>query len=157
MPSNTYKFSMNERVQFSLTISDILTGLEYETDDEMSNIRHGNGEQGRETETLPFEVGFNTPETICFTRTSNDSLNTHRVKDWIAFSNSVFGNARFYGVTIRIFVHYPNQLVRSFHKPIFKSAVGFQKFGIRDQTRFWRMLLKGKVKGIGIWLRSKNR
>ena len=111
--------------QLSLDTLDILTGLEFGTEDEISSIRYGSGMQGQDVENVPLYVGYNTPDTICFTRMSKDSLNTQRVLDWMAFNNSIFGNDQFENYDLQIFVHYPQQLLRSFHKPVFKKTIDF--------------------------------
>merc|ERR1712020_576677 len=93
------------------------------------------------TNKIPLEKGYSTSETICFTRTTDESLDTLRTHDWLAFDKSVFGGEKFKNVILEIFVHYPHQLMRSFHKPVFKSSLG-------ETTDFWTKLLKitiGKV------------
>ena len=126
--------------QFSLKISDILTGLEFETDDTGSSMRYSSGRQEEEVEIIPVHVGYNTPDTICFTRASNDLLNAQRDFDWLSFNNSVFGNTNYKNVDLQIILHYPQQLLRSFHKPIFKSKVT----GVKEtwqNIEFWKKLL----------------
>ena len=145
IPADVDKFHDVDTAQLSLELSDILTGLEFETDDALSSIRQGSGRQGREVEETPFYIGYKTPDTICFSRTSNDLVNTQRFLDWIAFNASVFGNDRFKDVDLQIFLHHPQQLLRSFHKPIFKSKVGYEKNEIfldSNQEEFWDKLLK---------------
>ena len=117
---------------YYLKLTDILTGLEFRTLDDITNIEHGKGKPGKMQQILFhdtfdkmfFRVGFNTPDTICFTRRSRDLLNTQRVKDELFFNTSILGRSEFQNVDIQIFVHYPQQLMRSFHKPAFKWTVG---------------------------------
>ena len=111
--------------QFAVKMSDILTRLEFVTDEDMTGIRIDSSGQGNDVEKIPMHVGFNTPDSVCFTRTSIDSLNTQRAFDSMAFSNTVLRNDRFKQTDFQIFVHYPQQLLRSFHKPAFKSTVAF--------------------------------
>ena len=141
IPPNVEDFRNIDTKQLSLKISEILTGLEFETDDPMSSIRYGSGRQGREVENIPLYVGHNTPDTICFTRTSTDFLSTVRVFDSLAFNKSVFGHEQYKDVDFQIFLHYPQQLMRSLHKPIFKSQVGF-KMPKYDSSEFWDKVLK---------------
>ena len=120
LPVNLRDFPDVDIGTFSLKISDILTGLEFLTDDDMTSTRHGTGSQGQETEKMPFYVGYKSPETVCFTRASKDLLSTQRIHDGLDLSTSVVGNPRFQDVLLQIFVHYPQQLLRSFHNPVFK-------------------------------------
>ena len=82
------------------------------------------------------EIGYRTPNTICFTRPSNDSLETIRRYDRLDFDRSIFENEKYQNVELKIFVHYPQQLLRSFHKPVFRSTLGEQK----NDNKFWSNL-----------------
>ena len=46
--------------------------------------------QGEAVQNIPLHLSYKTPDTVCFTRTSNDLLQTQRVLDWIAFNRSIF-------------------------------------------------------------------
>ena len=133
---NDYKSLDVER--YSLKISKMLTGLEFVTQPENTSILYGSGELGKRVYKIPLDKSHNTSDTICFTRTSEEQIGTLRTYDWLAFSKSVFGNKRF---ILQIFVHYPQQLMRSFHKPVFRSIIS-------ETTDFGTKLLKitiGKV------------
>ena len=67
--------------RFSLKISEILTGLEFKTQPEYKNISHGTDMVADMLDKLTLEEGFNTSDTACFTRTSDDSLGTLRTYD----------------------------------------------------------------------------
>ena len=123
IPVDPVHFADVDVENFTLKMSDILTGLEFVTDDDMTSIRYGSGTKGKETYNIPFYVGYKTPDTICFTRASGDSVNTQRLLDWLAFSPSVLGKPEFQDVVLQIYVHYPQQLLRSFHNPAFKSTL----------------------------------
>ena len=130
---------------FSLKASDIVTALEYGTEHEKTSVRHGRSAAGNEkfklVDKIPLQVGYNSSDTVCFTRTSDDSVNTLRTYDWLAFNNSVFGNEKFNKVDLRIYVHHPHQLMREFHRPVFRSKLGS---GATSQVNgdFWSKLLK---------------
>ena len=109
--------------KFSLKMSDILTGLKFVTDDDMASIRHGVGTPREEIDKMFDGVSYKTPDAICFTRASRDSVNTQRLYDWLAFSPSVLERPEFQDVRLKIVVHYPQQLMRSFHNPAFQSTV----------------------------------
>ena len=81
--------------KFSLKISEILTGLEFATQSEDNSIRYGSGNIGKMVNEMPFEEGYKTSDTICFTRTSDDSLGMLRTHDLLAFNKSAFSNKKF--------------------------------------------------------------
>ena len=61
----------------------------------------------------------------------------------------MFGNERYNNVDLRVYVHYPQQLMRSFHRPIFRSTLGLGKTG-QDQQDFWEKLLKITISKVTI-------
>ena len=127
--------------RFSLNITEILTGLEFGTQCEDKSISHGSGEKGYMIEKIPFEEGYTTSDTICFTRTADESLEMLRTYDWVAFDKSVFASEKYQDTILQIFVHYPQQLMRKFHMPVFKSPLS-------KTSDSWNKLLKitiGKV------------
>ena len=156
IPPNVEDFRNIDTKQLSLKISEILTGLEFETDDPMSSIRYGSGRQGREVENIPLYVGHNTPDTICFTRTSTDFLSTLRVFDSLTFDKSIFGHEKYKDVDLQIFIHYPQQLIRSLHKPIFKSKVGPKKSKYDSSSELWDKLLKITIYKVTIFIKRSG-
>ena len=59
----------------------------------------------------------------------------------------VLGSKKYKNVDLKVFVHYPQQLMRSFHKPVFRSKIAFTRNSDGEYS-FWRKLLKitiGKV------------
>ena len=156
IPANVEDFRNVDTKELSLKISEILTGLEFETDDPMSSIRYGIGRQGREVENIPLYVGHNTPDTICFTRTSTDFLSTLRVFDSLTFDKSIFGHEKYKDVDLQIFIHYPQQLIRSLHKPIFKSKVGPKKSKYDSSSELWDKLLKITIYKVTIFIKRSG-
>ena len=108
--------------QLYLNLSDILVGLEFVTKEAKNTIRYGNGEKGKLIQQLPFYIGYQTSDTICFTRKSNDDFRLVRVHDWLSLKTSVMENGMYDDVELQIFVHYPGQLLRSFENPSFRSS-----------------------------------
>ena len=111
----------------SLKVPEILTGLEYRTDYDEASIHNGSEKMGKQRNGMLFQVSYNTSETICYTRVSDDSLGTLRTYDWLEFDSHVFGNDKYEDVDLRVFVHHPYQLMRSFHRPVFRSKLGNRK------------------------------
>ena len=132
--------SINNFEKFYLTKSQIITGVEYVTEDEKHSVRYGKGENGKLLEEVPLHIGYKSPDTICFTRDSKDPLESLRVHDWISFNRSIFGNGKYGNVKLRIFLHRPQQLLRSFHRPVFTTMIGQADEGKGNQ--FWSNLLR---------------
>ena len=111
--------------EISLTVTNILTGLVYTTETEKDSFEYHSGlMKALPVDRIPLQVEYRTPDTICFTRTSNDTLDTVRIQDQLSFNQSVLEKEKHSDVKIKIWVHYPNQLLRSFHKPVFESTIG---------------------------------
>lgn len=125
--------------KFYLSIADMLTGIEYATEEIPNSIKFGKGDRGKEVEDIPFYIGYQTPETICFTRTSNDTLGSIRMYDWLLFNKDIIGNEKYQSAKMMIYLHYPGQLLRSYHTPVFKSGISFTAFN--EEKNFWDRLL----------------
>ena len=107
--------------QFHLLMSDILVGLEFVTDNPENSTIYRNGKHENLVEKPPFDIGYQTPDTICFSRKSNDVLNSIRMHDWLSLNRSVLNEERFHDTELQIFIHYPGQLLRSFDTPSFTT------------------------------------
>ena len=68
-----------------------------------------------------FYVGYQTSDTICFTRKSNDEPGAIRLKDVLTFKRLFLEEPWFDDTELRIFLHLPNQLLRSFSVPIYRA------------------------------------
>ena len=141
--------------QFSLQASDILTALKYDTEHEETSIRYGRGKTGKLVSQIPLYVGFNTSDTVCFTRTSDHFLNTLRSYDWLVFNSSVFGNEKYKNVDLRLVVHYPQQLAREFHRPVFRSKLGSRATSTGTDD-FWSKFLKITITKVRILRRRSD-
>ena len=112
--------SSNEFEKYHLRFSDILNGLELVTHNSDNSISYGNMKQDVSVSTPPFYIGYHTPDTICFTRISNDSLELIRKHDVLSMKGDMLYhtdyNRRFADADMRVLIHYPGQLLRSFEK-----------------------------------------
>ena len=52
-------------------------------------MHYGVGEAGKETKKIPFHVGYRTPDEICFTRNSTDTLDLIRTEDYLYLNRSL--------------------------------------------------------------------
>jgi hypothetical protein len=72
-------------------------------------------------EYLPFYIGHQTSDTICFTRSSDMHVNTIRISDWIRLDIHT-SHANFdylnHNNEIGIFIHRPGQLIRALDRPV---------------------------------------
>ena len=139
---------------FSLNVSDVFTGLEYATQDDKASIHYGKGRIGQKMKKIPFDVGYNTPELICFTRKSTDSVKTIRSYDWLLFNQSLFNKKMHKSINFQIFIHHPGQLLRTFYKPVFKSElmVGDKN----NEDKIWDKVLKIKIEDVTVLRKRHN-
>ena len=133
-PINKQNWITEDVEKFQLQVSNIVTGLEFATLDDLTNIGQPNGKKAKLGNGIPILPSYQTPDTICFTTQSNDAPNTLRAYDLLAFNRSVLGNGRYRNVVFQIFLHYPQQLLRSFHNPVFKSSFENMK---DDKFKYW--------------------
>ena len=82
---------LDDAEKFQINISNIVTGVEYVTQDESTSIRYASGKRGKAVFEIPLHPSLKTPDTICFTRTSNNSLEALRRYDLMGFNSSIFG------------------------------------------------------------------
>lgn len=128
--------------QFQIKASTLITGLQYENEDKSSSIIYGKGKDGRSVVDIPLHPSFKTPDTICFTRTATDASGTLRVYDLIAFNRSILAHHKYENVEFQIFIHHPQQLLRSFHRPAFKSTFGYMREPNVNNNNPWTKFLR---------------
>ena len=153
--------------RFSLKLPEILAGIEYHTEHAQTSLHYGTGRIGKPLDKIPLTIGYNTTDTACYTRESDDSLETPRTYDWLEFNNSLFTNdyymsniynfnsARKMEIDMQIFVHHPHQLMRSFHRPVFRSKVRFTTFYDQDTYDFRNRVLKIRMAKVRV-LRKRS-
>ena len=111
--------SDNNITQFHLKITDILSEVEFVTLYSKNTMRWPK----ISLENPPFSVGYEDPGLLCFTRDSKDySADTIRRYDLLTFKKHLLKQAIFNHTEMRIFTHYPGQLLRSVDYPIFRSG-----------------------------------
>ena len=126
--------------KFSVNFSESLSGVKftaevsrdtvYYSDDPHTTDIFSYGGIGNALSSLPFHVGYQTPDTICFTRNSNFKRNLLLIEDWLILRENYGAlafmrkNKRIAGDTLlKVFVHYPGQLLRVFDSPSFETQV----------------------------------
>ena len=111
----------DERISdFHLQMSNILVQLNFSTEhskNDVSYLKHETPE-----EKLPFFIGYQSPDKICYTRESNDAVDSIRMNDMLVFDGKILNRKMYENTEIQIFVHYPGQLFRSLDNPGFTSS-----------------------------------
>ena len=105
-----------------LNLSDVLSGLDLVTQDSKHTHQYGRADQQNIKNNFPFKMTFQTPTSACFTRNANDQKMAIRSYDWISLKANVLMDQQFEYTGLELILHYPGQLVRSLHKPAFKST-----------------------------------
>ena len=139
---------------FSLSITNVITGLEFVTEDEQKSIHYGKGSRGKKTERVPFEVNYTTPDTVCFTSNAIDSSKTIRTLDWMLLNQSIFGNDLYRNVNFKLYFHYPGQLLRTFHNPILETNVLLGNKN--NEEKFWDKVFKIKIEEVTVLRKRPN-
>ena len=107
---------------FRLRFSDILLSSEFAAENSKDSyyyqIKTGQVSEPQ----LPFSVGYHTPDRICFTRISNDSIDLIRLYDKLLLNKSLVGPGIYNDSDISVIVHYPEQLMRSLETPTLTSS-----------------------------------
>ena len=105
---------------YHLKLSDFLLRLEYATEKSATKIDlNDNFDNIFEAQSF-MNLSFHTADKICFSRNDDDMINSIRLHDMITFNSSVL--KKFEETEIQVFIHYPNQLIRSFDKPKYKAS-----------------------------------
>ena len=111
----------------SLGLENIIVGAELVAEKQENTTYYGSharaGSKGGE---IPFHVGYNSPNQICFTRNSMDSLDLIRGHDLISLESSLLKSGSHSSVEFKVVVHYPGQLLRNIDNPNFRSS--FQSY-----------------------------
>lgn len=123
---------------FSLKTSDFVHELNFFTKEGSNDVNIIGSNVDKEILDSKFQLSYQTANKICFTRNSNDVLKTTRSYDLITFNSSVIGHERYKNADIQIFIHAPNQLVKSFYKPKYESSLSHftSTLKTKDQ-KFW--------------------
>ena len=128
---------LEDAENFQLGLSNIFTSSRNKF-----TVTRGDSNTVSRTRQIPAHVSFKTPDTICFTRASNDDIGTLRVYDLAGLNRTIFGNKKYSNVEFKIFFHHPQQLIRSFHRYAFKSKMGYMQDPKDGSNKSWTKLLR---------------
>lgn len=122
-PVHIKNMSSMDISEIFLTTSDIVTGASF-VNDKKQIYNYGKGmHQGPRFDQIPFSIGYQTPDEICFTRNSTDELESIRQYDLVSLKSFLLSPGSHSSVEIRLIVHYPGQLLRNFDNPSFSTSL----------------------------------
>ena len=129
-------FSNNETEKvfrsFFVKLADFLYSLNFATERSYSDTKILHPNDWNTTKEPPMNLAFQTTDMICFSRMSNDALHSVRLSDLITINSSII---QYYNETeMEIFVHYPNQLIRSFSEPKYSASFSYLISILNDTT-----------------------
>ena len=113
--------SSSEYKNFHLQFSNFLIEANFTTLNQTHSRSHATKNTGQFSE-LPFTISYQTPEVICFARDSTYVSNLIRMEDVLTFNRSLMEDVLYEDTDIQIFIHHPNQLIRSLAIPSFTSS-----------------------------------
>ena len=121
---------------FHLQMTDILTDLEFATENPEDMVYYGNNTKMQSLVGPPFHISYQSPDKICFTRNSNETTDLVRLHDDLSFNRTILRKWIYNETELQIFVHYPGQLMKSLNNPSFASSfIDYQ----------WEKLLELKI------------
>ena len=122
---NLKNISMIDLTTGFLKPSDIIVGTEFATQNKNYKSYYGVGTKaGKKLKNIPFDVGYQTPDQICFTRKSKYQDDLIRLYDLLSFNRALLKPGNNLNVKIRIIVHYPGQLISHLDNPSFRATFG---------------------------------
>ena len=107
----------------SMLQSDIIVGVDLVAERNYHTVQYEVGKETSNDTQIPFYIGHQTPNEICFTRISSDDEDLTRMYDLISLKRSLLDPGNHLNLKLRIIVHYPDQLLRSFDNPSFQSSL----------------------------------
>lgn len=108
--------------QFHLSISDILVGLEFAKQNYWETIIYPRKNDDESNKVPPLKLVYQTADLICFGRKEEVPSTSRRIFDMIWFDTAIMNLKLYLKTELRIFVHYPGQLIASFDSPKYIST-----------------------------------
>ena len=105
-----------------LKVSDILYGSEIVTGHTKTTDNYGNQIKQTTERNMPFDIGHQSPDTICFSRKSRDRLGVIRSTDTLKLNYSMLKLVDYKMTEMAVILHYPGQLLRSLDNPRYKTT-----------------------------------
>ena len=129
--------------------SEVIVGTHFVSENHNWSTHYGVGEDDVNLKHVPFHIGYQTSDEVCFTRDSSDRLKLIRLYDEILFNRSLtnVGNNR--RLDVKVIFHYPGQLIERLNIPS-------QQFNLENMVNKYSetMVWKWKVSQVSV---LKNR
>ena len=107
-----------------LRLTDIIIGTEFVAQQDAHTTHFDKGAEGENDHNhIPFYVGHQTPDEICYTRNSTNVIDLIRQHDVLSLDRKLLLPGNNLNVEIRIIFHYPGGLIRNFDNPSFRSTL----------------------------------
>ena len=110
-----------------LKLTDFLEETLFSYENSEETVHYVNDRHSDSTPEPHIHLSYLSPDVVCFTRDNTEPLNSIRVFDMIALNTSIFEKHEYENTELKIFVHYPGQLMRSFGKPKYTATAKFLK------------------------------
>lgn len=132
---------------FHIRSANFLKELQFFYDRSENNVHLYNDQFSNDTTERNIHLSYQTPDTICFTRSDKDALNSFRLYDLITLNGTILQERRYLNTKLEIFIHYPGLLIRSLDTPKYtrsfvdlvydlRKKPGRINLGLRDVLEF---------------------
>ena len=113
--------SENQMKMFSVKLQWLYFGIKFKTEHLKDGLTLNSYDDIKPQ--FPFYVSYHDPGQICFTRKDDFKENVKRIEDTLILHKEHF--QRFLrNAAVRIFIHYPGQVLRGFDAPVFARRFG---------------------------------
>ena len=127
---------------FYLNPSEIIVGTQFIAQNKIQNTHYGYGEEAVNLPGIPFHVGHQASDEICFTRDSTYESGLFRAYDEVLLNRSLLDAGNHRHLEAKIIVHNPGQLMEHIKTPSHQFILEDMK----DKNRFW----EGKVSQVSV-------
>ena len=110
---------------FHVHFSEILVKAKFTYENSSHSVRFQHQPDKTPIVSIPFHVGYHTPDMICFTRNSKGSINQVRLHDHLALRISILKNTLYRKTTMKFYVHHPGHLIRSLDNPSMSTSFSY--------------------------------
>ena len=111
-----------------LSPSDIIVGTHFFTRNGLHDKHYGYGDEVENLREIPYHIGHQAADEICFSRDSSDETGLIRMRDQVLLNGLLLRPGNHLNLEARIFFHHPTQLVEQLENPTLR-------FKLKDQSR----------------------
>ena len=129
-----------------LQSSDVIVGTHFLALDNIQSTRYGYGERAANLQDIPFHIGHQAADEICFTRNSSFESGLKRVYDEVLLNRMLLNTGNHRRLETKIIFHYPGQLIERLNSPTHQIKLE----NMDHKNMFW----EGKITQVSV---LKNR